>query len=212
MSTAAELRHTQVKNKQRGKVIQQKSKDHIELGKGTTCAEPGATTSTLQDVIRNERKDATDAKRRGSEELGDASHDHTDRARFEGTQLRGVRPLTATTPRRGSVRIQLLGPKERSTFGPVLEYVELNTSTGQGASWPAHWKGLIRPGRKEPTRRALHERDMTRSLLPDGMGTCSHALLRNLRTCTSSPSPLQVLPPTCFIGDSPIGFTATAQA
>ncbi|MED6147685.1 hypothetical protein PIB30_046070 [Stylosanthes scabra] len=30
---------------------------------------------------------------------------------------------------------------------------------------------------------------MTRSLLHDGIGTCSHALLRNLRTCT------QVLPP-----------------
>ncbi|MED6216053.1 hypothetical protein PIB30_004084 [Stylosanthes scabra] len=34
-----------------------------------------------------------------------------------------------------------------------------------------------------------------RSLLRDGIVTCSHARLRNLRTCTSPPSPLQVLPP-----------------
>ncbi|MED6195674.1 hypothetical protein PIB30_040172 [Stylosanthes scabra] len=53
---------------------------------------------------------------------------------------------------------------------------------------------------------------MARSLLHNGIETCSHARLRNLRTCTSPPSPLQVLPPFCFIGDLPIGFTTAAQA
>ncbi|MED6107745.1 hypothetical protein PIB30_017011 [Stylosanthes scabra] len=100
--------------------------------------------------------------------------------------LRRMRPLTATTPRRGSVRTQLLGPKNRPTIGPFSEvhlakrlrntklihsaHAPAERPTCLGASWPAHWEKPIRPGRRDPTRRALHERDVTQSLFHNGIG------------------------------------------
>ncbi|MED6107742.1 hypothetical protein PIB30_017008 [Stylosanthes scabra] len=46
----------------------------------------------------------------------------------------------------------------------------LGPRAGLGASWPAHWEEPIRPSCRDPTRRALHERDMTRALLHNGIG------------------------------------------
>ncbi|MED6137827.1 hypothetical protein PIB30_068702 [Stylosanthes scabra] len=101
----------------------------------------------------NAPQNEEDAKRRGNEELGDASHDHTDCARFEGTRLRGMRPLTATTARRGSVRIQFLGPTKRSTPGPFLKVhlakrlrnTELTHSTHTPAERPTCMDNMDEP-------------------------------------------------------------------